>query len=199
MEYQNRFKKVFASAIQEEENSYIVEELFSRDICTMMNLSEMELQREFSGIGPKRAAQIYSVLTLLQMNIPPTTKKTAIKNPEDGAEYLMREMRYLQQEHFVVLYLNTKQEVIHKQSVFIGSLNQAIVHPREIYREAVKLGAFATIICHNHPSGDPSPSNEDIKATKRLLECGKVMGIEVLDHIIIGDNRYLSMKQEGYI
>lgn len=122
-----------------------------------------------------------------------------IKSPEDGADYVMEEMRNLNQEHLVVLFLNTKNQIIHRQTIFIGSLNASIVHPREIFREAVKRSAASIICAHNHPSGDPSPSQEDIHVTRRLVEAGKIMGIELLDHLVIGNNSFTSLKEKGYL
>lgn len=122
-----------------------------------------------------------------------------IRSPEDGAEYVMEEMRGLKQEHFVALFLNTKNQIIHRQTIFIGSLNASIVHPREIFREAVKRSCASIICAHNHPSGDPSPSQEDIHVTRRLVESGKMIGIEVLDHLVIGDHKFISLKEKGYL
>ena len=108
-------------------------------------------------------------------------------------------MRHLNQEHFVALFLNTKNQIIHQQTIFIGSLNASIVHPREVFREAVKRSAASIIVAHNHPSGDPTPSQEDIQVTKRLNESGKMIGIDLLDHIIIGDRKFISLKEKGYL
>ncbi|WP_411229241.1 RadC family protein [Niallia taxi] len=122
-----------------------------------------------------------------------------IRSPEDAAKYMMDEMRFLSQEHFICLYLNTKNIVMHKQTIFIGSLNASIVHPREVYKEAIKRSAASVICLHNHPSGDPSPSREDVEVTRRLAESGKIIGIDLLDHIIIGENKFVSLKEKGYI
>lgn len=111
----------------------------------------------------------------------------------------MSEMTLLQQEHFVVLYLNSKNEIIHQQTVFVGSLNCSIVHPREIFREGVKRSAASIICAHNHPSGNTNPSPEDIDVTRRLINAGEIMGIECLDHVIIGDHQFISLKEKGYI
>lgn len=98
----------------------------------------------------------------------------------------------------VVLFLNIKNQIIHKQTIFIGSLNASIVHPREIFREAVKRSAASIICAHNHPSGVPTPSSEDIEVTKRIVEAGYIIGIELIDHVIIGDHQYISLKEKGY-
>src|SRR5699024_12812944 len=122
-----------------------------------------------------------------------------IRSPEDGADYVMEEMRSLNQEHFVALFLNTKNQIIHRQTIFIGSLNASIVHPREVFREAVKRSAASIIVAHNHPSGDPTQSQEDIHVTRRLAESGQMIGIESLDHLIIGDRKIVSLKEKGYL
>ncbi|UAL54819.1 DNA repair protein RadC [Metabacillus dongyingensis] len=153
-----------------------------------------------SGIGEAKAVQILASLELgRRINRLTYEDRYVIKSPQDGANYVMEEMRFLSQEHFVCLYLNTKNQVLHKQTVFIGSLNASIVHPREVYKEALKRSAASIICIHNHPSGDPTPSREDIEVTKRLTECGKMLGIELLDHLIIGEQKYVSLKEKGYL
>ncbi len=155
---------------------------------------------EIKGIGQAKAIQILAAVEIgrriANLNY---TDRYVIRSPEDGANYVMNDMRFLSQEHFVCLYLNTKNQVLHKQTIFIGSLNASIVHPREVFREALKRSAASIICLHNHPSGDPAPSREDIDVTKRLVECGKMIGIEVLDHLIIGENKFVSLKEKGYL
>ncbi|MDQ0882926.1 DNA repair protein RadC [Peribacillus sp. V2I11] len=152
------------------------------------------------GIGEAKAIQILASVELgRRISNLNDQDRYVIRSPEDGANYCMEEMRFLSQEHFVCLYLNTKNQVLQKTTVFIGSLNASIVHPREVFKEAFKRSAASIICLHNHPSGDPSPSREDIEVTKRLVECGKIIGIEVLDHIIIGEHKYVSLKEKGYL
>lgn len=152
------------------------------------------------GIGSVKAIQILAALELGRRISRLTYEdRYVIRSPEDGANYVMEEMRFLTQEHFVCLYLNTKNQVIHKQTIFIGSLNASIVHPREVFKEAFRRSAASIICFHNHPSGDPSPSKEDIEVTKRLAECGKIIGIELLDHLIIGEKKFVSLKEKGYL
>jgi DNA repair protein RadC len=152
------------------------------------------------GIGKAKAVQILAAVEIgKRLYRKNTLEKYTIRSPEDAAAYLMTDMTSLSQEHFVVLFLNVKNEVLHKQTVFIGSLNSSIVHPREIFREAVKRSAASIVVAHNHPSGNPSPSPEDIEVTKRLIEAGLIMGIELLDHLIIGDHKFISLKEKGYI
>ncbi|MDF9760326.1 DNA repair protein RadC [Peribacillus simplex] len=152
------------------------------------------------GIGEAKAIQILASVELgRRINKLNDQDRYVIRSPEDGANYCMEEMRFLSQEHFVCLYLNTKNQVLQKTTVFIGSLNASIVHPREVFKEAFRRSAASIICLHNHPSGDPSPSREDIEVTNRLVECGKIIGIEVLDHIIIGEHKYVSLKEKGYL
>lgn len=153
-----------------------------------------------NGIGRVKAIQIMASLELgRRINRLQYEDRYTIRSPEDAAKYMMDEMRFLSQEHFVALYLNTKNQVLHKQAIFIGSLNASIVHPREVFREALRRSSASIICLHNHPSGDPTPSREDIDVTKRLVECGKLLGIEVLDHLIIGDTKFISLKEKGYV
>lgn len=152
------------------------------------------------GIGPAKGVTLLAAIELgKRISRYQPKEKYIIRSPKDGADYVMEEMRHLNQENFVVLFLNTKNHVIHQETIFVGSLNASIVHPREIFREAVKRSAASIICFHNHPSGDPTPSQEDLHITKRLVEVGKMIGIEVLDHIIIGHNKYVSLKEKGYI
>ncbi|WP_156291200.1 RadC family protein [Oceanobacillus salinisoli] len=152
------------------------------------------------GIGYAKGVLLLSAIEIgKRMNQYRSEEKYIIRSPDDGADYIMEEMRNLSQEHFVVLFLNTKNQVIHRQTIFIGSLNASIVHPREVFREAVKRSAASIIVAHNHPSGDPTPSQEDIHVTRRLVESGKMIGIELLDHLIIGDRKFVSLKEKGYL
>ncbi|MDZ5470815.1 DNA repair protein RadC (plasmid) [Bacillus sp. 31A1R] len=155
---------------------------------------------EIKGIGKAKAIQVLAAVEIGRRvaNLA-YNDRYVIRSPEDGANYVMHDMRFLSQEHFVCIYLNTKNQVLHKKTVFIGSLNASIVHPREVFKEAFRRSAASIICAHNHPSGDPTPSREDIEVTKRLLECGKLLGIDLLDHIIIGENKFVSMKEKGYV
>lgn len=152
------------------------------------------------GIGYAKAVQILAAVEIgRRIGNLAYQDRYVIRSPEDGANYVMNDMRFLSQEHFVCLYLNTKNQVLHQQTIFIGSLNASIVHPREVFKEAFRRSAASIICLHNHPSGDPAPSREDIEVTKRLVECGKLIGIDILDHIIIGDKKFVSLKEKGYL
>ena len=130
-------------------------------------------------------------------NLKSNINNVNISSPKDIANMLMIEMSSLNQEVLRLIVLNTKNSIIKIKDVFKGTLDSSIVHPRELYAEAVKSGGASIIICHNHPSGDPSPSKEDINITLRIKECGKILGINLLDHIIIGNEKYISLKEKG--
>lgn len=122
-----------------------------------------------------------------------------ISSPRDIAKLLMNEMMSLRQEILKLIMLDTKNNIIGIKDVFKGSLNTSIVHPREIFKEALKKSSSSIIICHNHPSGDPTPSKEDINITLRIKECSRIMGIDLLDHLIIGKDKFVSLKEKGII
>lgn len=151
------------------------------------------------GIGPAKALQIAAGLELGKRIASSTVpNRPTVRSPQDVASFMMEDLRYHTQEHFVCLYLNTKNQVLGRETVFIGSLNSSIVHPREVFKEAIRRSSASVICLHNHPSGDPSPSREDIEVTRRLLDAGKILGIDLLDHVIIGDGRFYSLKEKGH-
>ncbi|WP_126991174.1 RadC family protein [Candidatus Kurthia intestinigallinarum] len=155
---------------------------------------------EINGIGEVKAIELLAAIELgRRVSAKQVQNRWTIRTPDDAATLLMSDMTNLKQEHFVVLYLNVKNQVIHKQTIFMGSLNASIVHPREIFREAVKRSAASIICAHNHPSGNPAPSSEDIDVTKRIQHAGEVLGIELLDHVIIGDHQFISLKEKGFM
>nr|WP_272949962.1 DNA repair protein RadC [Brevibacillus laterosporus] len=169
------------------------------DLQQLATASHEELT-DISGIGPVKAVEIQAALELGRRSaLKVRDIRISIRLPRDVAEYMMPEMAGLVQEHFVCLFLNTKNQVIGKKTVFVGSLDSSIVHPRDIYREAIKRSSASIICLHNHPSGDPAPSKEDINVTKILLQAGDLVGIPLLDHVIIGDGRYVSLKEQGYM
>ncbi|GIP45503.1 UPF0758 protein [Paenibacillus sp. J45TS6] len=155
---------------------------------------------QIKGVGPAKAVQLKAGIELGQrLSQSKLPSSPTIRSPRDAADLLMEQLRYLQKEHFVCLFLNTKNHVIAQETLSMGSLNAAIVHPREVFRAAIKCSSASLICAHNHPSGDPTPSPEDIKLTKRLLEAGDIVGIEVLDHVVIGDGKFVSLKEQGFI
>ncbi|MDX6152084.1 RadC family protein [Marinococcus sp. PL1-022] len=170
------------------------------DALPLLKEATREELMEIPGIGKAKALELQAALELgkrvFRYSYP---DRYVVRSPEDAAEYMMEDLRFLQQEHFVVLCLNTKNQIIHKQTLFIGSLNSSIVHPRELFKEALRRSAASIICLHNHPSGDPAPSSEDIQVTKRVAECGRLLGIELLDHVIVGDQCFESMKEQGFM
>jgi DNA repair protein RadC len=159
--------------------------------CTPEELSKIE------GIGKAKSCQIIAAIELGKRIAQSRSHKSfSIESPNDVADFLMEEMRYLKKEYFKVLFLNSKNQITSTEDTSIGNLNSSIVHPREVFRSAIKKGAAAIIVAHNHPSGNPSPSQNDIDITKRLVEAGTLIGIPVLDHLIIGDGVFISLKEK---
>lgn len=162
--------------------------------------STLQELSSFKGIGEAKASQIKAAIELgRRLRNYRTDNKLKIGRPQDAIDILMEDMRYLKKEHLRVIFLNTKNIVIDIKDLSIGSLSSSVVHPREIFSEAIRKSSSSIIICHNHPSGDPTPSNEDVNITKRLDEVGKIIGIDLLDHLIIGDGNYISLKEKGII
>lgn len=164
----------------------------------LFKASAKELMK-VKGVKEAKATQILAMCELYKRFKGSELTQVKISKPSDVAELVLDELRMLRQEVLILITLDTKNKVISKKEIFKGGLNSSLVHPREIFREAVKDSAAAIIICHNHPSGDPTPSRDDINITTRLKECGKMMGIELLDHLIIGDNRFISLKEKDIL
>lgn len=160
--------------------------------CTVEELCEIR------GIGLAKASQLIAAVELgKRIALASKANNYRIKTPDDVGKLLMEDMRYLTKEYFNIILLNTKNEVISVENISIGSLNASIVHPREVFVRAIKRTSSAIILVHNHPSGDPTPSQEDINITRRLQEAGQLIGISVLDHVIIGNGTYISLKEKS--
>jgi DNA repair protein RadC len=182
------------------ENAIGLAEKLLANFGGMRELSNANLQElvHIPGIGMAKAAQIAAAVEWgRRLTEVPLSTKPIIHSPSDVASMLMERLRNLDREHFYVVLLNTKSRVISVESISVGSLNLSLVHPRECFKAAVRYSAMSLILVHNHPSGDPTPSKADIEISSRLAECGKIMGIAVLDHLIIGDNCYTSLKETG--
>ncbi|MBI2980325.1 MAG: DNA repair protein RadC [Chloroflexi bacterium] len=151
------------------------------------------------GIGLAKAAQIKAVFELASRleGSAELGKKLSLKAPDEVVNLVRGRLRGKKKEHFLALLLDTRGRVIKIAEISVGSLDTSIVHPREVFKEAMSASAASVIFVHNHPSGDCQPSEDDKKMTKRLVEAGEIVGIDVLDHIIIGDKDYLSLKREG--
>ena len=167
-------------------------------IAFLHDMSVEELKRT-KGIGRVKALQIKAVMELSKRVSASfiNNNRVTIKSPVEVSTLLMEEMRHLKKEIFKIILLNTKNHIIKYMDVSVGSLNSSIVHPREVFSEAVKAGCSGVLLVHNHPSGDPEPSREDIETTQRLVNAGNILGIKVLDHVVIGDGKYISFKEQG--
>lgn len=152
------------------------------------------------GVGQAKAVQLKAAIELGRRLLSGSPAQLpVIRKPQDVFDLLLGGFQDLDREHFKVLHLNTKNQVMKVETTSIGLLNSSPVHPREVFKEAVKMSSAAIILAHNHPSGDPTPSQEDLLLTTRLRNVGEVLGISVVDHIIFGDNRYVSLKERGQI
>ena len=148
------------------------------------------------GLGTAKSAQIKAMVELgKRLAASVGGSRPIIRSPQDAVDLLMPELRDEPQEHFKGIFLNNKNEVLKIRTITIGNLNASIITPRELFREAISMNGASVIVAHNHPSGDPTPSKEDIDVSKRLDQAGKMIGIEVLDHVIIGDGRWVSLKE----
>lgn len=169
------------------------------NLYNLRNITIDELMM-IKGIGKAKAIQILAAIELgSRMSQYVLERGMQIRSPSDCAEYIAEEVKSLEQEHFIGIYLDTKNRILAKKTLFIGSLNRSLVHPREVFKEALKHGCASIILVHNHPSNDVTPSPQDISITKRLIEIGELIGIEILDHLIVGANNYLSMREAKYI
>ncbi len=162
----------------------------------LVDITAEEL-RGLSGIGAVKACRLLAAVELGRRVRRERLARPLIGRPEDAAAVLIEDMQHLDREHFKAILLDTKHRVITIESVSMGSLNAAVAHPREVFKAGIKRSAAALILAHNHPSGDPTPSQDDLEVTRRILRAGRLLGIEVLDHLVIGENCYSSIRQRG--
>lgn len=164
----------------------------------LLKLSFKELS-SITGVGPAKACIILASHELVKRGLSVNNETLpVIKTVKDVIAQTVY-MRNKQREHFMVIYLNGRNQMIYKKPMFVGTLNANLVHPREIFAEALKQNAASVIVAHNHPSGDSTPSTDDLDVTKRLISAGKIMGIEVLDHVIISKTQAYSFKENKLI
>ncbi len=150
------------------------------------------------GLGEAKAAQLKAALELgKRLSSTQPEERAVVRSPADVANLLLTEMSLLEQEHLRVVLLNTRNQVLGVPEVYRGSVNSSLVRVGELFREAVRQNCPAVVIVHNHPSGDPTPSTDDISMTRKMVEAGRLLDIEVLDHLIIGHGRYVSLKERG--
>ncbi|MBI4285317.1 MAG: DNA repair protein RadC [Chloroflexi bacterium] len=166
------------------------------DLKGIAGASVEELSK-IKGIGLAKAAQLKAAFELANRLDEKTGAKLPVKTPEDVADLVRSHLRGKKREHFLAILLDTRNQLIKVAEIAIGSLDTSVVHPREVFKEAISASASSVIFVHNHPSGDPEASTDDIKLTKRLAQAGEIIGIEVLDHVIIGDKKHLSLKRQG--
>lgn len=172
-----------------EDNGYTLREL--------LNYSENEL-KTIPYIGTSRAKSLKKIFEFSKALAYPSNEFHKVQCPKDAFEHL-KFMTLYEEERFVTIYLDTKNQVLNSRIIAKGTINSCLVHPREVFSPAIRMKANSIIVCHNHPSGHLSPSHEDIQISKRLVEAGEIVGIKLMDHIIIGNNSFISLKERGEI
>ena len=180
----------------------LASEVLAMDARGLRYLAECspEELKKVSGMGEAKVCMLMAALELgKRLSCLPAEERVRIKCPDDIANLFLERLRYEKKEHFKCLLINSRGEILEEHEVSIGDLNSSASHPREVFSPAVRRSAGSVAFVHNHPSGDPSPSDADIDSTRRLVEAGNLLGIPVIDHIIIGDGTYISMKGLGYI
>lgn len=159
------------------------------------SFAELRAER---GLGNAKTAQLKAALELgRRMLLATPEERLIVRSPSDVAQLLMAEMAHLEQEHFRVLYLDTRNRLLGSETIYVGSLNASHIRVAEVFRDAIKRNCAAVIVVHNHPSGDPSPSREDIEVTRQLIAAGDLLNIDVLDHLVIGQQRFVSLRERG--
>lgn len=194
-------RELLADCLRESADGYIVDALITEypSIHDLMNADESELYN-IKGIGMVKAKQLKAILEFVRKaHAPDMNKRIIIRSPKDVYDLVRGDMEFLQVEHFDVIGLSTKNHVVFKENISIGSLNSSLVHPRETFKGLIKRSCASCLLAHNHPSGDTTPSQEDITLTMQLVEGGKLLGIPVLDHVIIGQGQYVSFKEMGFM
>jgi len=176
-----------------------IQPLYKYDSIRALNQASIDDLVRVKGMGKAKAVQLLAALELgKRLHQERYLENVTLTTPQAVYGFLKADLEMLTQEMFYALYLNTKGRLIKKQLLFMGSLSSAIVHPREVFKHAVTVSAASIIIVHNHPSGDPTPSPSDIDITETMVETGRLMGIDVMDHIVIGQGKYYSFREHGH-
>ena len=162
----------------------------------LVSMEPLQLRR-LKGVGPVKAGVLAAAFELARRGLQKGLGVQPVITCPTDAVPLLAEIRDERREHFLCLFLNARNQVIHKEVISIGSLSASIVHPREVFQVAVSRTAASIVLAHNHPSGDPTPSRDDLDLTRRLVDAGRLMGIDILDHIILCDREFLSLKEQG--
>jgi len=203
MSAQELLAVILGRGVQGESVFDIVRELFKKyGTLEKMALASLADLDEIKGVGQAKATQIKAVFELARrLNEEKNAHKSreTVKSPQDVVRIIGSSLKDEKREHFLIITLDTRNHLIETHTISIGSLDSSIVHPREVFHPAIMDHAASVILIHNHPSGNPEPSEEDTKLTKQLLNSGQTLGIEILDHIIVGDNSYFSMKDRNLI
>jgi DNA repair protein RadC len=166
-------------------------------LAGMVQASTAEMISEH-GLGPAKVAQLKAALELgRRMLVESPEERSQIRSPADAANLVMTEMGLLEQEQLRVILLDTKNRVLSTPTIYVGSLNTSLIRVGELFREAIRRNCASLIVLHNHPSGDPTPSPEDVAVTRQIVEAGKLLDVDVLDHLIIGRQRFVSLKERG--
>lgn len=166
-----------------------------KGLAAIMHMSPQEIA-SIHGIGLAKAATVVAAVELgrrLSERAARTLEK--VEGPEDVARYVIPSLRFEQKEHFLAMFLDIRNRILALATISVGSLTSSIAHPREVFREAIRYSAAGVILVHNHPSGDPTPSREDIQLTKQMMKAGEIMGIPVLDHVVVAGDNFLSLKE----
>ena len=170
-----------------------------RGLAAITQMSAKELS-SIKGVGMAKAATILAAVELgRRLALKAAEARTVVHGPADAASYVMPRFRFERREHFAVLLLNAKNHILALKTISVGTLTSSVVHPREVFQAAIEQAAASVILVHNHPSGDPAPSGEDLAVTRRMVEAGEIMDIPVLDHVIVGYDKFISLKEEGMI
>ena len=166
-----------------------------KGLAAVIHMSPQEIA-SIHGVGLAKAATVVAAVELgrrLSERAAQTIEK--VEEPEDVARYVIPSLRFEQKEHFLAMFLDIRNRILALSTISVGSLTASIAHPREVFREAIRYSAAGVILVHNHPSGDPAPSREDIQLTKQMMKAGEIMGIPVLDHVVVAGDNFLSLKE----
>lgn len=191
--------ELLASVLQTHDALDLAQDMLNHfgDLAGVSRATDAELTA-FDGVGDAQAGRVRAALELGRRLISVRgEEQMKVTSPADAANLLMTEMAFLEQEHLRLILLDTRNHVIGTPTIYVGSLNTSVVRIGELFRAAVRANAAAMIVAHNHPSGDPSPSPEDVNVTREMVRAGKIMSLDVLDHVIIGRMRYVSLKERG--
>ncbi|WP_054943580.1 RadC family protein [Paenibacillus ihuae] len=178
--------------------SIAADEILQKGLPYLASLSEYELSVLF-GLNEKQSFHLMAVFEMARrMGGVNPDEELIIRSSKDVRD-AVSDLKFFDKEHFVCLFLNTKNRVLGRETISVGTMSSSLVHPREVFKAAIRRGSASVIFAHNHPSGDPTPSREDIEVTNRLSEAGSLLGIDVLDHVVIGGDKWVSIRERGLL